>query len=379
MKLYLKYTTLVFLKIFLVMVGALTLTATLVQVMLFLSVSLNNLDLDLFSVIKFMALCIPSIFVYVSPIALICTILYCFNLLSADNELLIFELSGISKFRLSIPAFSMMFAVTLLSFVMCFFVNPICKKQLLMQRETLHKNMINSVLKEKTFTKISNNLILYIETRLNAKDLRGVIIYDKTNPAEVTTIFAEKGSLLDEQDTTVFKLYDGSRQTLTQKNLQTLYFKSLIFDVSEYTKKFASFDRSLESQSINRLIRLRRKKANDLNYQKKVSQEIHRRISWPLLNISLPILFLFSALSFVEGRDKTLKTLNVLISITLSVLSMILYFSFINRINTKTNFSVLTYLDILLFSGIGFFLLKNVDSSKIKRLLSFDFKSTSGN
>lgn len=219
--------------------------------------------------------------------------------------------------------------------------------------------MINSVLKEKTFTKISNNLILYIENRVNSKDLQGVIIYDKTNPSEVTTIFAQRGTLIDEQDTTIFKLYDGSRQTLAEKNLQTLYFKSLIFDISEYVRKFDNFNKALEAQPINKLMHLRQKKITNLSFQKKVLQEIHKRISWPLLNISLPILFLFSALSFGEGRNKNLKALNIFISITLSVLSMVLYFSFINRISIKMNFAVLTYLNILIFSVIGLFLLRS--------------------
>jgi len=241
----------------------------------------------------------------------------------------------------------------------------------------MHKNMINSVLKEKTFTKISNQLILYIEKRLDAKDLRGVIIYDKSDANKTTTIFAKRGALLDESDKTVFKLRDGSRQTLTQGNLQTLYFKSLIFDVSDYTKHFTNSGTTLDSQSINKLVKLRWKNSKDIGFQRRLAQEIHRRISWPLLNISLPILFLFTGLSFGEGRSKSLKTLNVFISTTLAVFNMVLYFSLINRINTKINFSILTYLNILFFSGIGFVLLKNVEKIKTASLLSFDFKRAS--
>jgi len=361
MKLYLKYTTLVFLRIFLTIVGALTLTAMLIQVMMFLSVSINNLDLGVMDILKFMLLCLPSIFVYVCPIAIICTILYYFYILSSDNELLIFELSGISKYQLALPAFTTMIASVLISLIIGSFVNPVCKKQLLLQRETLHKNMVNAVLKEKSFAKISNKLVLYIEKRINAKDLKGVVIYDKTNADEVTTIIAEKGSLIEEKDKTVFKLYDGSRQTLTRGNLQTLYFKSLIFDVSEYTRKFANIDGSLNSQPLHNLIALRQKANKSLAFQDQLAQEIHRRISWPLLNISLPLLFLFSGLSYREGRSKDLKGLNIFISVILAILNMVLYFSFINQVTSKLDFSILTYLNILLFSGIGLFLLKNHD------------------
>jgi lipopolysaccharide export system permease protein len=358
MKLYSRYTTLIFLKIFLIMVGSLTLTATLVQVMLFLSTSITSLDLDLFFTAKFMLLCIPSTFVHVSPIALICTILYFFHILSSDNELLIFELSGLSKYRLAFPAFSVMLITAALSLTMNFFINPACKKQLLLQRETLHKSMMNSGLKEKTFVKISNKLMLYIEKRLDSKNLSGVIIYDKNNPAEVATIFASRGSFIDENDKTVFKLHEGSRQTLTSKSLQTLYFKSLIFDVSEYTKKIANFHKILDAQPINKLIKLRKKEGHNLDFQKRISQEIHSRISWPLLNISLPILFLFSAVSFGDGRNKNSRKLNVAISIGLASMSMVSYFLCLNRISTTAGFSVLTYLNLLFFVGLGLFLLR---------------------
>jgi lipopolysaccharide export system permease protein len=366
MKLYLRYTTLVFLKLFLIIAGALTITATLVQVMLFLSVSVSDLHLDLFSIIKFMLFALPSNFVYVSPIALICTVLYFFHILSSDNELMIFELSGISKLRLAVPAFSVMVVMAVISLAMCSFINPICKKHLLMQRETMHKGIINSVLKEKTFAKISNKLMLYIEKRLDAKDLMGVIIYDKSVPAEVTTILAKHGSFLDDNDKTVFKLYDGSRQTMKNGKLQTLYFKSLIFDVSEYTKKITNFNRVLDSQPLHKLISLQRKRSGDLNWQKKISQELHSRLSWPLLNLVLPILFLFSGLSFGDGRNKNMKKLNIFVSTALSVLCMILYFSIMNRINTKATFSALTYLNLLTFASLGFFLLKLMVEQKLR-------------
>ena len=365
MKLYLKYTTLVSLKIFLVITGTLVLTATAVQMMMFLSVSMNSLDLGLASMIKFMLLSLPSIFVYVSPIALICMVLYYFHILFLDNELLILELSGLSKHHIVLPVLSIMCATALLSLVVCCFINPICKKQLLRQRETLHKNVINAILKEKTFAKISDKLILYIEKRQSDKSLKGVIIYDKTNPTEVTTIFAKKGTLLDEDDKTVFKLHDGSRQTLTKNKLQTLYFKSLIFDVSEYARKFKDVRRLLDSQSIHKLITLRRIQNKDLSFRKKIEQEIHRRVSWSLLNISLPILFLFSGLSYREYRTKSINKLSIGISVSLSILSMVLYFCFINRIDTRINFVVLTYVNILFFCGVGVFLLRSVCKPKI--------------
>jgi lipopolysaccharide export system permease protein len=358
------------------MAGSLTVTATLLQVMLFLSVSVGSLDLDLFSITKFMLLCIPANFVYVSPIALICTILYFFHILSSDNELLIFELSGISKRRLVLPVFGAMFIMAFISLVMCCFINPIAQKQLLLQRETLQKSMIGSILKEKTFVKISNKLILYIEKRLDSKNLRGVIIYDKNNPAEVTTIFAEKGSFIDDQDQTVFKLHDGSRQTLTKNNLQTLYFKSLIFDVSEYTKKFLDLNETIDAQPINKLVALKRTKASNINFQKKISQEIHRRISWPLLNISLPILFLFSVVRFGDGRERNLKKINIFISTVLAVLNMALYFSLINRSGITTSFFLLIYLNILFFVGLGLWLLKSVGEQRsIMKLLELPVSS----
>ncbi|NRA73875.1 MAG: YjgP/YjgQ family permease [Rickettsiales bacterium] len=367
MKLYLKYTTITALKLFLIIVGALSLTATLIQVMLFLSVSINRLDLDIISMMKFMLLCLPAIFVYVSPIALICMALYYFHILFSDNELLTLELTGISKQQLALPIIFIMCATAMLSVIMCFFINPICKKQLLLQRKVLHEKVINAVLKEKTFTKVSNQLILYIEKRRDQKDLRGVIIYDKTKPAEVTTIFAQKAVLFDEGGKTMFKLYDGSRQTLVNNNLQTLYFKSLIFDISEYARKFTDSEKLLASQPMNKLIALRKKNNGDFKFQKRVSQEIHRRISWPLLNISLPILFLFSGLSYREYRSKSPKKVNIFISTTLCIVQMVLYFFLVNRIGTKSVFTLFTYGNILFFCGVGAFFLKKM--YKIKTLL----------
>jgi lipopolysaccharide export system permease protein len=367
MKLYTKYIGAYFGKIFLLFACALTFVAVLLQVTLFLNTSANSLDIGAAYILKFMLLQVPLLLVYTLPMSLVCAVIYTTHTLYSDNELLILELSGVNKRKIALPIIVISLIVMIFAQIMCAFINPLTKKYVLLQREMVQRGLISSMLKEKTFTKISSKLMLYTEQRVGPKELKGIIIYDKTDPKGTATVLAESGAIVDKDTGIAFKLYNGSRQVLAEGTFQTLYFRSWLFDIAEYSKKFLwNFSGTLDTQSIYKLIKMRLKNNATRAAKVRLDQEIHQRFSWPLLNLVLPILFLFSTLGIENNRDKTNKNLGV--SVSLAIATTFLYFFLLNRVVAWNGFVPLLYLNPLAFCALGLFLLKKSDGNKMSAL-----------
>lgn len=336
---------------------------TLLYATMALNLAMSNLDFGVDYIIKFALLQIPTMLVYTMPIALVCSIVYTIQLLHSDNELLMLELSGINKITIARPILVFMFISMIIAQLMYSFIIPAAKKYLLVQKETLHKNIASSLLKEKVFTKISNKLMVYIDHRIGPKDLKGIIIHDKTNTGTTSTILAERGVILDNGNKIIFKLQNGSRQSLVKDNFQVLYFKSWLFDISDYSERLFNVG-GFETHSIYKLIKTRFTKQLD-NYQiTKIDQEIHRRFSWPLLIIALPMLFLFSSFNIENSREKTMKS--ILFSVILALISIFLYFLSMSRIVLWKGFIVLSYLNPIFFSILGLYIFKKTADCSYK-------------
>ena len=355
MKIYTKYLTLYFLKVFSIILGALTLLALLLQVTLLISSSSEILYAGVLYILKSALFRVPSILIYTTPIALCCAVVSSIKLMHSENELLILELSGATKFDIAKPFITILLVITFLSLMIGFFINPIYKKRLLEQREEVQKNVLNSLVKEKVFTKISNILMLYIDEKVNSKDLKGVIIYDNTDSAGSATILAKSAKVSYNDNKVIFKLFDGSRQVLNKGEFQVLNFKTWLFDMSEYSKKLLwNFSGNLDIKSIFELFKHSSQTKASKSYHTKLKQEINRRFSWPLFNLSLPLLFLFNALYMGYSRQSRINYIKF--SLTLSILNVLLYFIFMNRIGNGAVYSFAIYALQILFCTLGVYL-----------------------
>jgi len=227
---------------------------------------------------------IPNFAIITIPMSLLLAVLLAFSRLSGDSEIVAIKASGISLFGLTPPILiiaSFAYLLTALTAVYALPAGHTAFKQLL-QKSVKERLSLN--LKEQVFNSDIPGLLVYI-TRNNSKTglLTGVMIHDERKPGDVSTIFAETGTLSMDANSNKIHLHltDGSIHQSRPKDLYRLLgFKEyeLAIDLSTTTTGFEKNELEMT------LTELRRNLKNG-GFSKKLTNEmaleIHRRFALP--------------------------------------------------------------------------------------------------
>jgi len=146
------------------------------------------------------------------PMAVLVSTLMAFGRLSQDNEITALKASGVSLYRLVLPA---LVASIIISVGMVFFNDRVLpelnhKARLLMT--DIHQKRPTWNLKENVFIdEIPGYHILIKKVDPHSSDVRGVTIYDLKNRRIPRTIMAEKGKVeyASDGNTLIFRLFNG--------------------------------------------------------------------------------------------------------------------------------------------------------------------------
>lgn len=351
---------------------ALTLTIVVVLIQLLGFINHNLMaDLGFYSIGKLIFLeSIPIIF-YISPIALVCSILYLYNSLAIDHELIMLEASGISKYEIAKPAIIFAVGLMLIGYMTSMFIDPLSKRALVEHKNNLiNSSIFSTILEDKVFNKISKNLIVYLDHQDQQNQLHGIAIYDYRLPSEKFTIFAERAEIINDKDNIIFKLYNGSRQDIQKNSLRMLYFNSLSWPVS--VDKLYNKNRSI-SLGEKIIFRLIMDKVKDSGQDKKLTQEINHRFAYPLLNIVLACVSI--ATLFSGSFDRRWKIKRTVRAAIFAIIAFSVIITFKTKDIQNSAFIPLLYASAALISYFSLYVLRknsegiDLISSHIKKKL----------
>lgn len=339
MKIYSRYIISYLAKIFLLSIVILLGVLTSVKLMSFINQNLVGGVASIDMAIKFITLSAPHLLIYITPIALLCTITYVYYTLIIDNELITLEASGLSKISISKPAIGFSIIITMLCYLLIMVIVPISKRELHSYTEFLKgSSKITSVLEEKAFNKISRNITLYAEEKLNNGLLQGVAIYDKTSPNSYTVMLAEKAKLVPEENSFSFKLYGGSRHVMSNDTMQILYFKTLSFSIAKNKIKNINENLDIEELTILDLLSSEYARKDLMNER---YTEIHKRLSWPLLNLTIAFIVVSSI--FSSHFERILNPVKLVNACVFSMINIGLIIALRGKVNNGISFVIALY------------------------------------
>ena len=146
MMIYRKYLFGLLVQIFGLTTFAITSVVMLTQFLKFINQYIGK-GLDILSILLMLALILPPFLVQIVPITLFCTIIFVYQKLITDNELVVMESSGISRFKLATPVAFFALMVTLASYATTFFVNPHLYRIYDSQKTSISENYMDVVAK----------------------------------------------------------------------------------------------------------------------------------------------------------------------------------------------------------------------------------------
>ena len=227
---------------------------------------------------------LPNFAIITIPMSLLFAVLLAFSRLSGDSEIIAIKASGISLYRILPPILAISLAAYLLTALTAVYALPKCStafKQLLYHSI---KGRLSLNLKEQVFNSDIPGLLIYITKNSGQSGiLSGVMIQDERNSKEISTIFAETGSVdMDETSKRLnLHLRDGTiHQSRPKENYRLLGFKE--YDLAiDLSKTAADFEKNELDMTLSEIRQNLKKGGFSKKLMTDMNLEVHRRFAMP--------------------------------------------------------------------------------------------------
>ncbi len=250
--------------------------------------------LDIGTWLKLTTLLLPWFVSVILPAALFFVVLFVYNKLSLDRELVVVQSAGVSLWGTAAPGLLSAFVVMIVGYSLTLFVVPETFRSFKELQWSIRNDVSQILLREGAFNQLANELTVYVRSRGQNGELRGILVHDTRNAPNNVTLMAERGMIVSDGSEPKILLANGSRQELEEGSgeLSVLYFDS-------YSLDFGSLSRSTEDRFADNRERTTRELLNiseadgvsTLNVSR-MRSEAHQRIVSPLATVGYTIVAL---------------------------------------------------------------------------------------
>ena len=308
---------------------------------------ITNKGLPIGTFIEMTSLLMPRLFVILSPICLFIAVLFVYNRMLTDRELVVIQAAGISPWQ---NCKSALFMGIVMSFVIVYIQNfgiPTAEKKFNEIEWQIKNNVSHLMFREGEFTELQAGLTVFITSHNKDGSISGILINDERKPQLKTTLTSEYGRIVYTDKGPRIILINGSRQEINKQKNQ---FTSLAFDRYSVdfglTGKKKDKDTSARERTFSELINAKNdSRLNDKDKRKYVV-EGHKRILTPLYNILFALLGCTGLL--VGSFNRRGQSRIISISIISMVLIQALDLSFTNMAAKNLHLLPLIYINLFL-------------------------------
>ncbi|MGH6980976.1 MAG: LPS export ABC transporter permease LptF, partial [Stellaceae bacterium] len=206
----------------------------------------RGLSLGLFLYLALLIL--PRFIDAVLPISVFIAVLFTYNRLITESELVVMRSAGVSQVSLARPAFFAGVVGTVVLATMSAFFLPASNRAFKDLQFQIRNKIASVLLLEGAFNTISDNVTIYVRARDTEGDLSGIVIYDNRDKAKPMTIVAEHGAFVETPQGPRLLMVKGSRQIFDNANghLSVLSFDQYTLDLDRYRETAGIRDRQPE-------------------------------------------------------------------------------------------------------------------------------------
>jgi lipopolysaccharide export system permease protein len=212
--------------------GALTAAVWLAQSLRLVDLIVNRgLSAEMFLYLAMLIL--PRFFDIVLPIGAFIAVLFVFNRLITESELVVMRAAGLSPLSLAKPVLVLSGIAFLLLMTLSVYFLPAANREFKNLQFEIRNRFVSSLLQEGAFTTISDKLTIYIGARNNRGEVIGLMIDDERDPSNPVTIMAERGAFAESGGGSRIIMVNGNRQQYDRKSgkLSVLTFDRYVLDL----------------------------------------------------------------------------------------------------------------------------------------------------
>ena len=270
-----------------------------------------------FSVFIYMAILIsPNFMIVLLPITLFIAVLFAYNRLVRDSELVVMQAAGYSPLSLMSPALMVGVIFTLVGYILTIWIMPLAyhtyKEKVFQMRNTYS----GVLLQEGVFTVLDNGVTVFVRKRDENGQLQDIVLSDESVFNKSVIITAQTGTLVETDSGPQFQLKKGNRQewSYDSNKVGFLYFDDYTVDI----KRLKEIRELRTPVATERYIHdlFNPKDVTDLGLIALFRIEAHRRITEPLMILALVSVALVTML--LDGNARQGQSLRIIVAITIA-------------------------------------------------------------
>ena len=305
------------------LVGPFLLVALGLTAVVWLSQSLRIIDLIVNKGLSFSAfllmsmLVLPTFLGAILPIAFFCSLLFVYNKLTIDSELVCLRAAGVSQWSLAKPALLMATIIVVASYAIVMYVMPISHREFKERQFVLRSDHSALLLEEGSFNSLTDGVTVYIRGR-EGGTLNGILVHDARERERPVTMMAERGLLVQTAEGPRFILFNGHRQRIDRDSAQLslLNFERYTMDLGEFAHQQGARSREPRERFLGELLDPESEGAERM--RSKFLSEAHNRIVSPLFAYTLVAIGLAALL--LGNVDRRGQWRRMLVAIAAAVL-----------------------------------------------------------
>ncbi len=288
-------------------------------------------------------LMLPNFLTIILPIALFCVVVFVYTKLISDRELVVMRAAGVSQSALAKPAVILALATVALSFALNLNLVP---KSYSMFRELqwdIRYNYSHILLKEGTFTDVTDGVTVYVRERANDGQLLGILVHDQRDRLKPITLMAAKGALVVGDKGARVAMFNGNRQSIDSKtkNLSILYFDRYVINLGKNKGSAEGRDREARERGLGELLNIDNAEGVADRDRGKFTVEAHKRLVSPLYPLGFTMIALACLIS--GGFSRRNQNRQVLLSIGFMVVVQATALGLENVVSKNLNLLPLLY------------------------------------
>jgi lipopolysaccharide export system permease protein len=301
-------------------------------------------------------LILPRFVDIVLPIGIFIAVLFTYNKLIAESEIVVMRAAGVSQFGLAKPAFVLSGIGAVILFALSAYFLPTANRAFKDLQFEIRNKFVSAVLQEGTFTTISDNLTVYVRGRDANGEMTGFLVQDERDPDKPVTIIAERGAFVETASGSRVFLVNGNRQQMDRATgkLSVLTFEKYTLDLSDARDPTAGRVREPQERYLGELF-FPGESGNNPIFRNSLRLEGHQRLVVPLTALSFTIIPLVTLLCGEFNRRGQVR--RILLAAALALLFETLDLGLRNLALRYPAGIVLMYLNALLPVAIGCFFL----------------------
>lgn len=244
-------------------------------------------------------LLLPGFLGVVLPISTAVGVIFVYNKLIQDSEMVVMRAAGMSPLQLARPAILLGLISTAAVYAIALYFLPLSFRNFKDLQNDVRQSYASVLIQEGVFNTVGNDVTVYVRERDEDGALVGIIVHDLRQREKPVTLIAEKGAIVRTPEGPRVLLVNGNRQEVDHQTgqLSMLYFQQYTVDLADLDKTQPYRYREPEERFLDELIHPSERELKNERFMRELKAELHQRLAGPLYPLAFTMIGLVALLS----------------------------------------------------------------------------------